>query len=165
MWDIFADEALSSRTSTAITNQRNGEAQSDLQKRVGDSQAAISETQKSVEKYGLVTDCNNSILKRLSSIVSGYGIVRSAPIVLKLMNTTEISSQLKTLVDLASKVWQSNLQIITLMINFQTTSPSPDCRYTWVQEPVRFEDALGRVIPVPSEYNWVVSSTTTYFHL
>ena len=35
---------------------------------------------------------------------------------------------------------------------------SPDLRYTWFQEPVRFEDALGRVIPIPSGYNWGVSS-------
>jgi hypothetical protein len=33
---------------------------------------------------------------------------------------------------------------------------SPDLRFTWVQDPVRFEDALGRVIPIPSEYDWEV---------
>jgi hypothetical protein len=37
-------------------------------------------------------------------------------------------------------------------------SPSaPDLRYTWAQAPVKFEDALGRIIPVPSEYGWDVS--------
>ena len=35
--------------------------------------------------------------------------------------------------------------------------PDPDIRYTWAQAPVRFEDALGRVIPIPSEYDWDVS--------
>ena len=32
----------------------------------------------------------------------------------------------------------------------------PDLRFTWVQAPVRLEDALGRVIPIPSEYDWDV---------
>ena len=64
--------------------------------------------------------------------------------------------ELKTLVDLATKVWNSNLQIIGLMVKLQCTSPVPDLRHTWLQEPIRFEDALGRVFPVPSEYNWDV---------
>ena len=33
----------------------------------------------------------------------------------------------------------------------------PDRRHTWAQAPVKFEDALGRIIPVPSEYDWDVS--------
>jgi hypothetical protein len=44
--------------------------------------------------------------------------------------------------------------------NFSTTLhkvPTPDTRYTWAQAPVRFEDALGRVMPIPSEYDWDVS--------
>jgi hypothetical protein len=41
--------------------------------------------------------------------------------------------------------------------------PSPNLRYTWAQAPLKFEDALGRVIPVPSEYNWDVSLPTSYF--
>ena len=69
----------------------------------------------------------------------------------------DVVSRLKTLVDLASKVWQSNMQIMSFIINIQSSSPSPELRYTWVQEPVRFEDAMGRVIPIPSEYNWGVS--------
>jgi hypothetical protein len=35
--------------------------------------------------------------------------------------------------------------------------PDPDIRHTWAQAPVRFEDALGRVMPIPSEYDWDVS--------
>jgi hypothetical protein len=34
--------------------------------------------------------------------------------------------------------------------------PSPDLNHTWAQDPIKFEDALGRVIPVPSEYDWDV---------
>lgn len=39
------------------------------------------------------------------------------------------------------------------------TSPSPNLQHTWFQEPIRFEDALGRIIPIPSEYNWGVYSS------
>ena len=72
-------------------------------------------------------------------------------------NLREVLPQLQSLIDLATKVWQSNLQIMKILVKLQTSGPSPDLRYTWVQEPVKFEDAMGRVIPVPSEYNWGVS--------
>jgi hypothetical protein len=38
--------------------------------------------------------------------------------------------------------------------------PSPDTSHTWAQAPIRFEDALGRVIPIPSEYDWDVRLIT-----
>ncbi len=40
------------------------------------------------------------------------------------------------------------------------TLPPPDLYHTWAQPPMKFEDALGRIIPVPSEYDWDVSSLT-----
>jgi hypothetical protein len=43
--------------------------------------------------------------------------------------------------------------------------PDPDIRYTWAQAPVRFEDALGRVIPIPSEYDWDVSRQPSKFEV
>jgi hypothetical protein len=48
------------------------------------------------------------------------------------------------------------MQIVEFMVRMQATGPVPDRRYIWAQEPVRFEDALGRVLPIPSEYNWEV---------
>ena len=38
------------------------------------------------------------------------------------------------------------------------TVPAPDLAHTWAQAPIKFEDALGRIMPVPSEYDWDVSS-------
>lgn len=49
------------------------------------------------------------------------------------------------------------MQIINFMVQIQATGPTLDYRYMWVQEPVKFEDALGRILPIPSEYNWEVS--------
>lgn len=34
--------------------------------------------------------------------------------------------------------------------------PPPDLRYTWAQAPAILEDALGRYITIPSEYDWEV---------
>lgn len=70
--------------------------------------------------------------------------------------------QLKTLIEIANKVWQSNLQIVSFMIKMQSSSQSPELRYTWAQEPVRFEDALGRIFPIPSEYNWGVKYSIVF---
>lgn len=75
----------------------------------------------------------------------------------------DVVPQLKTLVDLVSKVWQLNLQIMSFIANHQASTPSPELRYTWVQEPIKFEDAMGRVIPIPSEYNWGASRSLSQF--
>lgn len=61
------------------------------------------------------------------------------------------------LVDLSSKIWTTNMQIIDMLIRQQNSKVAPDTQHTWFQQPIKFEDALGRVIPVPSEYNWGVS--------
>ena len=74
-------------------------------------------------------------------------------------------SQLQTLIDLASNVWQSNLKIMSFFAKLQTSIPSPETRHSWFQEPIRFEDALGRVIPIPSEYNWEVSTSLPFIKL
>lgn len=65
----------------------------------------------------------------------------------------DISSQLKTLVDLATIVWKSNMQLVGLIAQMQASKNRPELRFTWFQEPVKFEDALGRIFPIPSEYN------------
>jgi hypothetical protein len=75
----------------------------------------------------------------------------------KKWSNSEIPAQLKSVLDFASDIWQSNLQIMAMVTKLQTTPPHPDIRHTWFQEPIRFEDALGRIMPVPSEYNWSVS--------
>ena len=58
-----------------------------------------------------------------------------------------------------SKVWSTNVRIIDTLVKLQSTSQTPDLQHTWFQQPVKFEDALGRVLPIPSEYNWSVYYT------
>ena len=61
------------------------------------------------------------------------------------------------LVELVNKIWTTNLQIVDILIRQQTTSVALDTQHTYFQQPVKFEDALGRVLPVPSEYGWGVN--------
>lgn len=67
--------------------------------------------------------------------------------------SSNVTSQLQSLLEIAQNVSSSNIDIVTFIAKLQNTALPPDLRYTWVQEPVKFEDALGRVIPVPSEYD------------
>lgn len=65
--------------------------------------------------------------------------------------------QVAMLVDLVGKIWTMDKQIIDLLMRQQSTTTTPDLHHTWFQQPVKFEDALGRILPVPSEYNLGVS--------
>jgi hypothetical protein len=51
---------------------------------------------------------------------------------------------------------QSEMMDVFAMI--MKSVPPPDLYYTWFQPPMILEDALGRVIIVPLEYDWDVSS-------
>ena len=60
------------------------------------------------------------------------------------------------LLDYGHLIWKSNLQIMAAITQLQERPPSLDTRRTWFQDPIKFEDALGYVIPIPSEYTWSV---------
>ncbi len=57
------------------------------------------------------------------------------------------------LVDLVGKIWTVDKQIMDILMRQANTNTAPDLQHTWFQQPVRFEDALGRILPIPSEYN------------
>jgi len=40
-------------------------------------------------------------------------------------------------------------------LEIRSSLTGPDPRFTWYQVPVKVEDALGRVFPVPSEYSFL----------
>jgi hypothetical protein len=90
-----------------------------------------------VAQEAVVKD-TKSILAKLYDLVAG-----------------DVVPQLKSLLDMANKVWKSNLQISSiLMSRCETQLMSPDLRHTWLQPPVRLEDPLRRYIPIPSEYSF-----------
>lgn len=45
-----------------------------------------------------------------------------------------------------------------LRVLMERSIPPPNARYTWVQEPIRFENALGEILPIASESSWDVCS-------
>jgi len=81
---------------------------------------------------------------------------------------------LESLLSVATNVWYAldfvSLELATLIMRRKAQSemmemfakavqnvPPPDLTHTWAQAPIKFEDALGRIMPVPSEYDWDVS--------
>lgn len=124
-----------------LTSTAQNESLQDSQSRIEQHLESAQVTLNSV-KDGLGTQ--GSLLKVTSWIMS------------KLVNTItrDIVPQLKSVVLIANKAWISNMEILDRLVKMQATSPNIDLRLTWAQSPVRFEDALGRVMPIPSEYNW-----------
>ena len=97
----------------------------------------------------------NDLVKRIEETQSA--LLQSQQLFLSQFSQTlniNIASQLNSFLDLANHILQSNLQIQDIVLHTQTRLPPPDHRFTWFQEPVKFEDALGRVLPIPSEYNY-----------
>ena len=119
-----------------IAADQVAEEHEDVRKRLGESKAVVVEVQQNVQGQGVLLRRNSSVLAQIYSLLSG-----------------ELIPQLKNLVELATNVWKSNLQIYGLVLRSQTSLPFPDLRHTWFQDPVKFEDALGRIIPIPSEYD------------
>ncbi|RYP05856.1 hypothetical protein DL765_009707 [Monosporascus sp. GIB2] len=115
--------------------ERQAEEHSQLQKRVNQISSEIIGSREDINRYGSLVARSASLLGHLSDIVAqGFGV------------------KLESLLELVTNVWNSNLQIVALIAQLQATAPRPDICHTWFQEPARFEDALGRILPIPSEY-------------
>ncbi|KAH7312841.1 hypothetical protein BKA65DRAFT_516763 [Rhexocercosporidium sp. MPI-PUGE-AT-0058] len=73
---------------------------------------------------------------------------------INLISQGDTIPRLDSLLTIATQVWKSQCEMIEKFSTVLRKLPDPDIRHTWAQAPVRFEDALGRVIPIPSEYDW-----------
>ncbi|CZR59947.1 uncharacterized protein PAC_09842 [Phialocephala subalpina] len=108
-----------------------------LQSKLEVVRSEVIESRREQSLHGSMITKTSSLLEHLSDLVSiGIGI------------------RLETLIELAQNIWKSNLQIIAVVTQLQSQPPRPNASRTWFQDPVRFEDALGRVLPIPSEYGW-----------
>lgn len=47
-------------------------------------------------------------------------------------------------------------EIYNTVLWVRTRLSEPDTRHTWLQEPMRWEDAYGRVFPIPAEFDYPV---------
>lgn len=45
-------------------------------------------------------------------------------------------------------------EMYNILIVVRSRLPEPDTRHTWFQEPVKLEDAYGRIWPIPVEYDY-----------
>lgn len=147
------------RKSASFAVEQNQEGYVDLGRSIERSHTEMVNLRNDLGALSSVTQNNSSILDRLSGLVTGYCSDRVSSLCLTDQLHRDLIPQLRTLVDLASKVWWSNIQIMSFFAHMKTSTLSPELRYTWFQEPIRFEDAMGRVIPIPSEYNWEASSS------
>jgi hypothetical protein len=100
------------------------------------AQVASNMTNVQVEASNAILHGIQSTLQNVASVLTG-----------------EIVPQIKALAHSVSRVWQTNRQIISILIRMQE-APVPTLQYTWFQAPVKFEDPLGRVFPIPSEFDW-----------
>ena len=120
-----------------ITTKQATEDNLSVRKVLKDSHHTLLEVGEDTKAQTVVIQGNTTIPGRVFGILGG-----------------DMVPQLNTLVDMATRVWQTNLQIYEIVLKWQTVAPRPDLRYTWFQDSVRLEDALGRVLPIPSEYGY-----------
>jgi hypothetical protein len=144
------------RFSASLAVQKYDEDSSGLQSKVDTAHNEVIQMGRAIDKYGTVTTNNNTLLQRLSNMMSRWVKIRTS-LWLRAKFSSCLTLQLNSLIDMANKIWNTNLQIMAIVTKLQSSPPKPNISYTWFQEPIRFEDALGRIIPIPSEYSWSVS--------
>lgn len=71
-----------------------------------------------------------------------------------LIHKSDTLPTLSSLLSMATSIWQSNNQLMDMLAALKERLPAPDLDHTWAQAPVLLEDALGRHITIPSEYDW-----------
>ncbi|KAH0538650.1 hypothetical protein FGG08_004787 [Glutinoglossum americanum] len=120
-----------------VAANRADKDQADLRKRLNDSHSTLESVKTDIKKQEMLMQDNKSILTRLFMVIS-----------------SDVVSRLMVLVDMATNIMKLNLQIYNIVLKWQTEMPHPDLSHTWFQDPIKLEDALGRIIPIPSEYNY-----------
>ncbi|KAF8857769.1 hypothetical protein BDZ45DRAFT_674515 [Acephala macrosclerotiorum] len=96
-------------------------------------------------------------VKQAASFASVQQLITQQSTVLS--KITQISSdetipKLDSLLTIAMGVWKAQNEILSMLAKASEQTPPPDLSHTWAQDPVKFEDALGRRFIVPSEYDW-----------
>ncbi|KAH7140946.1 hypothetical protein EDB81DRAFT_67951 [Dactylonectria macrodidyma] len=121
--------------------QKLDEHHEELNRKLGQVRGEVGESRREQAAQGsLIAATSSLILNQVSEIASAC-----------------IGVRLDALLELAQNIWNSNVQIIALVSELHSRPPKLDTSHTWFQDPIRFEDAFGRVFPIPSEYGWSVS--------
>ncbi|KAI1207866.1 uncharacterized protein F4807DRAFT_168689 [Annulohypoxylon truncatum] len=86
----------------------------------------------------------NAVLENITSLEKVYRILSG-----------ELKASLQLFQDAVANVCVSTQQIYAVILEIQASiTATPDIRWTFFQEPLIVEDALGRKFPVPSEYDY-----------
>ncbi|KAL8768563.1 MAG: hypothetical protein Q9209_005248 [Squamulea sp. 1 TL-2023] len=96
---------------------------------------------------------HNAVLEIEKATQSQNLACKEANIFLQTLLSLVQHKLLPKMIDIANRLWTSNVQILNLLKRIQYTNATPDVQYTYFQAPCQFEDALGRPLIVPSEYD------------
>ena len=101
------------------------------------NQEALHVIRRDVHEQGKQLTANKSLLSQLLGVVMD-----------------DIVPQLSRLMDIAERMSRSNLDIFTLVFKMQSNIQLCTSPTKWRQEPIQLEDACGRTIVIPSEYDY-----------
>ncbi|KAH7399797.1 hypothetical protein BKA64DRAFT_707484 [Cadophora sp. MPI-SDFR-AT-0126] len=104
----------------------------------------------------VVDSTASQVIKATADIDSQAVAVRhNSSLLQKLLNV--VGGDLRTLwmpvINILGNVRTTTEEIYTIVLEIRSFITGPDPRFTWYQEPVKVEDTLGRIFPVPSEYS------------
>lgn len=142
------------RTSSWLVSREVARQQDTLEKHIANSNERVSDLSGELTAQQSLIQQNTSWAQRLVDLLSGYvSDIANRPGTCILSYSSCLLPQVTVLVDLVGKIWAMDQQIFDMLRRQQNTTTAPDLQHTWFQRPVKFEDALGRILPVPSEYN------------
>ncbi|KAK5652130.1 hypothetical protein OQA88_10772 [Cercophora sp. LCS_1] len=123
-----------------LAREKTQSGQLEIKDRLESTRGLLAQVQDSVTKQAAVVCSAGSMLERLYRLVSG-----------------EIHTSVKSLERLVTSALISTQQIYGVVLEIRGALLSrPDIRWTFLQDPVLIEDALGRKFPVPSEYDFAL---------
>ncbi|KAK0619586.1 hypothetical protein B0T14DRAFT_519521 [Immersiella caudata] len=123
-----------------LSHEETQSHQQEIRERLETTKGVLVQVRDSVVKQAAAVYNAASMLERLYRLVSG-----------------EVCSSLKGLENLVTSACVSTQQIYAVVLEIRgAVLNRPDIRWTYLQDPVLVEDALGRKFPVPSEYDFAL---------
>ncbi|CZR68054.1 uncharacterized protein PAC_17953 [Phialocephala subalpina] len=104
---------------------------------VDSTASKIIEATADIESQTIAVRHNTSLLEKVLGAVRG-----------------DLSTFWMPVINILSNVRSTTEQIYAIVLEIRSSLTGPDPRFTWYQVPVKVEDALGRIFPVPSEYSF-----------
>ncbi|KAK4158665.1 hypothetical protein QBC43DRAFT_10485 [Cladorrhinum sp. PSN259] len=108
-----------------------------------DTQRELEESRVALRNLDSRVQNQSSLVRAMeSSIASVLSIIRN-----------DVLGSLKEVLQAATSIFSSTQQALFILLEIRSTLNGIQTQHTFFQAPVRVEDALGRVWPIPSEYS------------